>query len=468
MANLHYAFAPHARFSGQWHTDVLLGWDANGTLQSIQPQITADQLAAVPYQKLYGAVIAGMPNLHSHAFQSAMAGLTEYRHQSQDSFWSWRDLMYRFAAKLRPEDIAHIARWLYIDMLKAGYTSVCEFHYTHHQPNGQPYDSLSELSIQICQAAQHSGIGLTLLPVLYQYSNFGEQAPRADQGRFLNQPDALIRLLEETRQHYPESAQLRYGVAPHSLRAVSASSLQEITKELHQRFTNAPIHIHIAEQMAEVEASLAHTGLRPVEWLLENLEVNHHWCLIHATHLTQNEMLQLAQSQAVAGLCLTTEANLGDGFFPINDYLAAKGVIGVGSDSHISVDWRSELRLLEYGQRLQQQQRNVLSDPAQPYVADHLFDASLRGGAQATGRPVGELAIGKQADFMVLDLDNPILAEHNPDTWLSSLVFNERNHHQPIRDVFVAGQQRIFEGKHPDEAQAFSQYRATLNYLLNH
>ena len=178
MANLHYAFAPHARFSGQWHTDVLLGWDANGTLQSIQPQITADQLAAVPYQKLYGAVIAGMPNLHSHAFQSAMAGLTEYRHQSQDSFWSWRDLMYRFAAKLRPEDIAHIARWLYIDMLKAGYTSVCEFHYTHHQPNGQPYDSLSELSIQICQAAQHSGIGLTLLPVLYQYSNFGEQAPR--------------------------------------------------------------------------------------------------------------------------------------------------------------------------------------------------------------------------------------------------------------------------------------------------
>lgn len=458
--------APWARVQQAWQENVLLQWDQQGTLVKVESNYQPEPNSSIP--RLSGPVIAGMPNLHSHAFQSAMSGLTEYRGQTQDSFWSWRDLMYRFASKLEPQHIEAIATWLYIQMLKSGYTSVCEFHYTHHQASGQAYSPISLLAQAVMQAASHSGIGITMLPVLYQYSGFGAQPPQAAQGRFLNEPEQLLRILLELQKQHPISAQRAYGVAPHSLRAVSPESLKQMVALMDQHFPNSPIHIHIAEQTAEVEACVALHQQRPVEWLLNHMEVNERWCLVHATHLTEAEVQRAAASCSVAGLCLTTEANLGDGIFPARDYLAAQGRIGVGSDSHIAVDWRAELRLLEYGQRLLHRQRNVLWQADQPQVADFLFDASVAGGAQATGRRVNGLAVGQQADFLVLNADDPILAEHSSDTWLSALVFSERAGSQPICDVYVAGQTVITDGHHAQEDQAWQNYRQTLRHLLQH
>src|SRR6202012_6105766 len=262
---------------------------------------------------------------------------------------------------------------------KAGYTSVCEFHYVHHTPDGSRYTTQAELAQRVVDAASASGIGMTMLPVLYQYSGFGSRAPGEDQQRFINTPDSLLDLLGTLRAARPESAALRYGVAPHSLRAVSQASLRALLDGID---ADAPVHIHIAEQTAEVDACVQTEGARPVQWLLDRFDVDGRWCLVHATHVDANETFALARSGAVAGLCLTTEANLGDGIFPAHDYLAANGRIGVGSDSHIGVDWRAELRLLEYGQRLTRRQRNVLASIDTPYVADRLFDAALDGGAR--------------------------------------------------------------------------------------
>lgn len=458
------ALAPWARVDGQWQQNVLLSWNAQGTLSTVQPGYQAE--AEDPVRVLPGAVLPGMPNLHSHAFQSAMSGLTEYRAQAQDSFWSWRDLMYRFALMLRPDHIQAIAHWLYIQMLKAGYTSVCEFHYVHHQADGKAYAPSNILATAVLQAAQDAGIGMSFLPVLYQYSDFGAQPPRRDQARFLNQPDQLLSILLKTCHQFPENVLRRYGVAPHSLRAVGPGGLAQMLELMEAHFPGSPIHIHIAEQQAEVQACLQHHGQRPVQWLLDHAPVDQRWCLVHATHMDTREVQGAAASGAVAGLCLSTEANLGDGFFAAPEYLAAGGAIGLGSDSHIAVDWRAELRLLEYGQRLVHRQRNVLAQPGQAYVADYLFDASVRGGAQASARPIQGIALGQQADFIVLDLDDPILAGHRPETYLSALVFSERVGSRPIKEVYVAGQALVREGRHAQEEQAWFAYQRALQDLL--
>ncbi|HLR12413.1 MAG TPA: formimidoylglutamate deiminase [Burkholderiaceae bacterium] len=458
--------APTARLATGWHNDVLLEWDEHGTLTRVSPDTPRESLHnATGVQRARGPVLPGMPNLHSHAFQAAMAGLTEYRAQQADSFWSWRDLMYRFAARLTPDAMAAIAHGLYIDMLKTGYTSVCEFHYLHHQPDGQPYPHRAELAARVLDAAEAAGMGMTMLPVLYQYSNFGSAAPRDDQRRFLNRPDELLTLLTDLQHAYPDNKQRHYGVAPHSLRAVSEASLTAVLADLDQAFPGAPVHIHIAEQTAEVQACLDTEGARPVQWLLDHFDVNDRWCLVHATHIDEHELHGLARSGAVAGLCLTTEANLGDGIFPAADYLSAGGRFGIGSDSHVSIDWRAELRLLEYGQRLLHRQRNVLASSHQPHVADHLFDAAIRGGALASGRAISGLQVGNQADFMVLDNNHISLAEPPQAHWLSGLVFNERGH-TPVRDVYVSGRQRIADGHHPDEDVVYARYRQALSSLL--
>lgn len=460
-------WAPAARVGSRWHTDVLLQWDNEGVLTRVSPNTSAASLRGITgLQRAHGPVLPGMPNLHSHAFQAAMAGLTEYRAQQADSFWSWRDLMYRFAARLTPEAMEAIAHCLYIDMLKAGYTSVCEFHYLHHQPDGQPYPYREKLAAKVLQAAEQAGIGMTMLPVLYQYSNFGAAPPRDDQARFLNRPDELLALLAALQQEHPQNGQRRYGVAPHSLRAVSRASLMALLQGLDGMFPEAPIHIHIAEQTAEVDACLDIEGARPVQWLLDHFDVNIHWCLVHATHIDKDERQRLARSNAVVGLCLTTEANLGDGIFPAASYLADGGRFGIGSDSHISLDWRAELRLMEYGQRLLHRQRNVLASSQQPHVADHLFDAAVQGGAQASGRAVGGLHAGNQADFMVLDANHVSLAEAPPEHWLSGVVFNERGN-TPVRDVYVGGRQRVANGHHPDEGVVYARYRRALSTLLD-
>ena len=456
-------FAEHAYLPGGWRRDVLLEWDVDGTLTTVEPD-TRDVPASVT--RAAGPVMPGMPNLHSHAFQRAMAGLTEYRASSAtgaaDNFWSWRDLMYRFAARISPEGLASVAQWLYIEMLKAGYTSVCEFHYVHHTPDGGRYGNPAELAQRVVDAASASGIGMTMLPVLYQYSGFGARAPRDDQRRFINTPDSLLELLGALRAAQPENTALRYGVAPHSLRAVSEQSLRELLGGLEG---SAPVHIHIAEQTAEVDACVETEGARPVQWLLDRFDVDSRWCLVHATHVDANETLALARSGAVAGLCLTTEANLGDGLFPAQEYLDAKGRIGVGSDSHIGVDWRAELRLLEYGQRWTRRQRNVLASAQTPYVADRLFDAALEGGAQATGRATGALQVGHRADWLVLDPNHASIAEHAPNAWLSGVVFCEHGE-TPIRDVYAGGDKVVDNRRHRDEEGAYARYRVALADLL--
>ena len=303
---------------------------------------------------------------------------------------------------------------------------------------------------------------MTMLPVLYQYSGFGSRAPRDDQRRFINTPESLLDLLGTLRAARPESAALRYGVAPHSLRAVSADSLRALLDGIER---SAPVHIHIAEQTAEVDACLDTEGARPVQWLLDRFDVDSRWCLVHATHVDANETLALAKSGAVAGLCLTTEANLGDGIFPAQEYLDARGRIGVGSDSHIGVDWRSELRLLEYGQRLTRRQRNVLASAQATHVADRLFDAALEGGAQATGRAVGALQAGRRADWLVLDPNHSSIAEHAPSAWLSGVVFCEHGE-TPIRDVYAGGDKVVENRRHRDEEGAYARYRVALAELL--
>jgi formimidoylglutamate deiminase len=456
-------FAEHAYLPDGWRRNVLLEWDADGTLTAVTPD-TAEIPADV--QKAAGPILPGMPNLHSHAFQRAMAGLTEYRAASgngaTDNFWSWRDLMYRFAARITPEGLASVAQWLYIEMLKAGYTSVCEFHYVHHTPEGKRYTNQAELAQRVVDAASAAGIGMTMLPVLYQYSGFGARAPRDDQRRFINTPESLHELLAALRAARPENAALRYGVAPHSLRAVSEQSLCALLDGLDR---SAPVHIHIAEQTAEVDACIETEGARPVQWLLDRFDVDGRWCLVHATHVDANETLALAKSGAVAGLCLTTEANLGDGIFPAHEYLDAQGRIGVGSDSHIGVDWRAELRLLEYGQRLTRRQRNVLASAHTPYVADRLFDAALEGGARATGRATGALQAGHRADWLVLDPDHASIAGHAPNNWLSGVVFCEHGE-TPIRDVYAGGDKLVENRRHRDEEGAYARYRIALAELL--
>ncbi|MGF6754613.1 formimidoylglutamate deiminase [Paraburkholderia sp. GAS42] len=455
-------FAEHAYLPGGWRRNVLLEWNAEGTLTTVTP----DSTAATPgVARAAGPVVPGMPNLHSHAFQRAMAGLTEYRANATDTFWSWRDLMYRFAARISPEGLAAIAQWLYIEMLKAGYTSVCEFHYVHHTPDGSRYANTAELAERVVDAAKASGIGMTMLPVLYQYSGFGARAPRDDQQRFINTPESLLDLLDRLRTARAEDASLRYGVAPHSLRAVSGDSLRALISGLDTMLPGAPVHIHIAEQTAEVDACLETEGARPVQWLLDRFDVDARWCLVHATHVDAAETAALAKSGAVAGLCLTTEANLGDGIFPAQEYLEAGGRFGIGSDSHIGVDWRSELRLLEYGQRLSRRQRNVLASADATHVADRLFAASLDGGARATGRAVGALQTGHRADWLVLDADHSSVAEHAPDAWLSGVVFCEHGE-TPILDVYAGGEKVVDNRRHRDEERAYSQYRIALAELL--
>ena len=455
-------FAAHAFLPEGWRRNVLLEWDGAGMLTAVTP----DAQASAGVAQARGPILPGMPNLHSHAFQRAMAGLAEYRAQASDNFWSWRDLMYRFAARMTPERLGAIARWLYVEMLKAGYTSVCEFHYVHHSGDGADYPNRAELAQRVVDAASEAGIGMTMLPVLYQYSGFGMREPRPDQRRFLNTPEALLDLLATLRRGRPEHAALRYGVAPHSLRAVSEASLRTLLAGLEAQVPGAPVHIHIAEQTGEVDECVAATGARPVAWLLDRFDVDARWCLVHATHVDDKEAAALAASRAVAGLCPTTEANLGDGVFPAPAYLDANGRIGVGSDSHIAVDWRAELRLLEYGQRLVRRERNVLASERRAQVAERLFGAALEGGAQASGRAVGALAPGRRADWLVLDGEHPSLFGRKAESWLAGVVFCEHGA-SPIVEVYTGGRCVVQCGRHEDEARAYAEYRDAVTQLLD-
>lgn len=455
-------FCAHALLPEGWRSDVLLRWNAAGVLIEATPGSARGDAPAAA-----GPVIPGMPNLHSHAFQRAMAGLTETMGSPTDSFWSWRTLMYRFAQRLQPQHLEAIARHLYIEMLKAGYTSVCEFHYLHHGPGGQAYADPAELSLRVMQAAQEAGIGMTLLPVLYQYGGFGAVAPLEHQARFISSPQWLLELRARLQQALPEDGMRRYGVAPHSLRAVDAAGLAQLVDGLRAQpnGADAPIHIHIAEQTREVEDCLAWSGKRPVQLLLAQQELDARWCLVHATHMADDEYAAVARSGAVVGLCPSTEANLGDGIIDAPRLLDDGAHWGIGSDSNVAVDLRSELRLLEYGQRLHHRRRNVLASPSAPAVADRLFTQAVQGGALATGRKVAGLAAGQRADFVVLDTEDINLAGRAPAQLLSALVFCQHGGN-PVRDVYAGGRQVVAGGRHALEDGARNAYRAAVAELL--
>lgn len=454
-------FAPAALLPGGWAQDVLLTWNDQGQLTQVQAGTTTPPNGTA---SAAGPLIPGMPNLHSHAFQRALAGLTEYRGQAQDSFWSWRTLMYRFAARLRPEQLEAIALGLYVEMLEAGYTSVCEFHYLHHDTDGRPYADDATLALALLRAAQRAGIGLTLLPVLYQSSGFGGLPPSEGQRRFIRSSDSMLRLLDRLQPEC-DAQGARLGLAPHSLRAVPPDALREVLAGLKALDVTAPVHIHIAEQTQEVEACIAWSGQRPVDWLLNHADVNPHWCLVHATHMDAGEYARAAASGAVAGLCPSTEANLGDGIFDLPAWLAAAGAWGLGSDSHICVNAAEELMLLEYGQRLVTRQRNVASTAAQPQVASAMTLAAVQGGAQACARPVGGIAVGQQADFVLLDAQHRSLQGLTAPDMLSAHVFASHRS-SAIDGVWVAGQQRVTGSRHLLHGSAASGFVAARNQLL--
>ena len=449
-------FAERALLPTGWATDVRIEVGADGFLTRIQAN--ADAQGA---QRLNGPVLPGMPNLHSHAFQRAMAGLAEVAGNPNDSFWTWRDLMYRLVGKISPEQLGVIARQLYIEMLKAGYTSVAEFHYVHHDLSGQPYANPAELALRISEAARSTGIGLTLLPVLYSHSGFGGQAPNEGQRRFINSTEQYLALQQQLKPLLEQQPAQQLGLCFHSLRAVTSEQLHEV---LRASDTACPVHIHIAEQQKEVDDCLSWSGKRPIQWLYDNVEVDARWCLVHATHATPDEVRLMAQSQAVAGLCLTTEANLGDGIFPAVDYLAQNGRMGIGSDSHVSLSVVEELRWLEYGQRLRDQRRNRLYRSDQPMVGRTLYDAAVAGGAQAVGQPVAGLAVGQRADWLVLDGNDPYLATAQEDGILNRWLFAGGD--RQVRDVVVNGQWVVRDGRHADEDVSSRDFTRVLKELL--
>ncbi|MCW2100891.1 UNVERIFIED_ORG: formimidoylglutamate deiminase [Pseudomonas psychrophila] len=449
-------FAERALLPTGWATHVRIEVGADGFLTRIQTN--ADAQGA---QRLNGPVLPGMPNLHSHAFQRAMAGLAEVAGNPNDSFWTWRDLMYRLVGKISPEQLGVIARQLYIEMLKAGYTSVAEFHYVHHDLSGQPYANPAELALRISEAARSTGIGLTLLPVLYSHSGFGGQAPNEGQRRFINSTEQYLTLQQQLKPLLARQPAQQLGLCFHSLRAVTPEQLHDV---LRASDTACPVHIHIAEQQKEVDDSLSWSGKRPIQWLYDNVEVDARWCLVHATHATPDEVRLMAHSQAVAGLCLTTEANLGDGIFPAVDYLAQNGRMGIGSDSHVSLSVVEELRWLEYGQRLRDQRRNRLYRSDQPMVGRTLYDAAVAGGAQAMGQPVAGLAVGQRADWLVLDGNDPYLATAQEDGILNRWLFAGGD--RQVRDVVVNGQWVVRDGRHADEDVSSRDFTRVLKELL--
>jgi len=440
------------------------GWQTDQTLIIEEGVITAIESGYTSDAERVGVVIPGMVNCHSHAFQRAFAGFSEQGSEGQDSFWTWRSIMYKFIDQLTVKDAQIIATQLYIEMLKMGYTRVAEFHYLHHEINGDNHTELAEMAKAIFKASQQSGIGLTLLPVLYRFSGFGPLPANDGQKRFINSVEQFNQLVSDCFTLSKEYENTNVGIAPHSLRAVDKASLEQAVKHVRHLDNKAPVHIHIAEQQKEVDDCLAHYGQRPVEWLLNNAELDEQWCLIHATHINEQERQGIVASKAIAGICPTTEANLGDGIFPTTEFLAEKGTIAIGSDSHISVNPVEELRWLEYAQRLIKQQRAILASDDEASVGRNLWQQAALGGAQSTNSNTGELAIGKQADLLVLNTSKVALFAHHDQHLLDSMIFASQQN--MVNDVMVNGRWVIKAGAHELEAkseQAFSLLLASLS-----
>jgi formimidoylglutamate deiminase len=446
-------YAEQALLPTGWARDVVLAIAGDGTIARIGTgAVEADA------ERVAGPVVAGMPNLHSHAFQRALAGRTGRAHAGGDSFWTWRQAMYALLDRVDADAFEAIAAQAYVEMLKAGYTGVAEFHYVHHDPMGRPYADPAELARRIVAAARAAGIALTLLPVFYAHAGFGGLEAAPGQRRFVLSPDAYGQLVE-TLAADASRGSFVVGVAPHSLRAVTPAELKTVVAAAP---LDAPIHIHAAEQQREVADCVAWSGCRPVEWLLANAHVGARWCIVHATHMDRDEIAGLAASGAVAGLAPTTEADLGDGTFAARAFLDAHGAFGIGSDSNTCIDPLAELRQLEWSQRLQLQRRNVLAglDASRTPVGQALYAAAAAGGARACGIHAGALAVGRRADLVVLNEADPALAGQAAHDVLDAAIFGPAR--RPVRDVMVGGRWVVRDGRHPEEDAVLARYRATL------
>ncbi|WP_119387987.1 formimidoylglutamate deiminase [Taklimakanibacter lacteus] len=449
-----------ALLSSGWAEDVTLTIDAHGMIEKVEAG-SSDKTA----KTLKGIAIPAMPNIHSHAHQRLMAGLAEVAGPGADSFWTWREVMYSFALKLGPEDLEAVAAQLYVEMLKSGSTIVGEFQYLHHQPDGSPYDEPAELSLRCLAAAEEAGIAITMLPTLYAYGGFGGQKPTEGQRRFINDETRYLKILSSLDKASKGHNLRQLGISPHSLRAVTRELLNEVIAGLDRlgRKT-APIHIHVAEQTKEVDDCIAWSkGARPVQYLIDNFALSQRWCAIHATHMTADETARMAASGMIAGLCPTTEANLGDGTFPADLFLKNKGAIAIGSDSHISVSPAEDLRQLEYSQRLRDRTRNALASGPGKSTGRTLLDAALTGGAQSMAQKVGALAPGYRADIAVLDDGHPALIGRSGDSALDSWIFSGGN--ACMRDVFVAGEHVVQERRHIREEAIEKKFRAAVKRL---
>jgi len=438
------------------------GWARNVGLDLEGGTIVAVQADASPEgrEHLAGIAVPGLPNLHSHTFQRGMAGLAETRGPEGDSFWTWRQVMYRFLGSLTPDDVEAIAAFAMMEMLEGGFTSLAEFHYLHHGPDGRSYADIAELSGRIVAAAKETGMGLTLLPVFYAQGGFGGAAPAEGQRRFINDIERYSRLVEGARKAVAGLDDAVVGLAPHSLRAVTPESLGEVVSMAGE----GPIHIHIAEQVKEVEDCLAWSGQRPVSWLLDHAPVDYRWCLIHATHLEAQEIGGIAARGAVAGLCPITEANLGDGIFEGIDYLAVGGRFGVGSDSNVQISAPGELRQFEYSQRLKHRARNVLADREGQSTGRGLYEKALAGGTQALGRRLGAIAAGQRADFVILDDGHPDLAAVSGDRWIDSYIFVAGK--SAIDTVVVGGRMVVTKGRHVGRDAIAARYSRAMARIL--
>jgi formimidoylglutamate deiminase len=447
-------FFDQALLAQGWARDVGIAVEAGRIVR------IASGIPAEPGDERHRIGLPGIANLHSHAFQRGMAGLAEVRGTSADSFWSWRELMYRFAGRMTADDIEAVAGQAYVEMLEAGFTRVGEFHYLHHDVTGAPYGNPGELAERIAMAADASGIGLTLLPVFYAHAGFGGRPPDTLQRRFVNSIDGFSGLLDASRRAVAGLSGAVVGVAPHSLRAVTPTELEAVVALAAQ----GPIHLHIAEQSLEVDECIAWSGQRPLQWLLDHAPVDRRWCLVHATHATPAEIRGIAGSGAVAGLCPVTEANLGDGTFHAPEFVGRGGSFGIGSDSNVLIGMTDELRQLEYSQRLAQRARNVISSGDGDSTGRALFEQALRGGSQALGVAQSGLTEGAFADIVSLDADNVALAGRSGDAILDSWIFGAGR--SLVDCVWARGSKLVSAGRHLGRQAVARRFRKTIEGLL--
>lgn len=451
----HACFFDHAFLPEGWRKNVRI------TVSNDRIAVVEANAAPAPGERVKGIAVPGMPNVHCHSFQRAMAGLAERRGPANDSFWTWREIMYRFLDRLTPDDVEAITAFAYMEMLERGFTAVGEFHYLHHAPDGSPYADLGEMAARIVGGAKLAGIGLTMLPSFYLYGTFGGAPATPGQRRFLNSPDRFNALVRRTKEIASADPSINVGIAPHSLRAVTPEGMRVVIEASPQ----GPIHIHAAEQTKEVDDCVAWSGKRPVEWLLDEMQADLRWCLIHTTHMTDEETKRLAVSGAVAGLCPLTEASLGDGIFNAEKFLPAGGRFGIGTDSNIDIDAALELRQLEYSQRLKHRGRNLIATIEGESNGARLFTEALRGGTQALNLPMGRLEPGKRADIVALDNMHPDFASAGVSRWLDAWIFVAGR--SAVQSVMAGGEWVVRQGQHVRRENITAKYNAALKGLAD-